>query len=98
MVMALKPDLSNLSERLGNIAARFDDKFKRQRAPRKGSALEAFFNDLHDLFTRDVTGEGLRNLVRQDTRDTLRYFTREIDFAALRPLPWWKRFPTLTWQ
>ncbi len=96
--MTLKSDLNNLHDRLTNFAARFDEQFKKARAAHKGTPLETFLGNLNDLFTRGVTGEGLRDLIQRDTRDTLRFFTREIDFEALKPLPWWKRIPTLAWQ
>jgi sigma-B regulation protein RsbU (phosphoserine phosphatase) len=96
--MTLKSDLPNLSDRLASFAARFDEQLKKKRAAKEGSPLETFISNLHDLFTEDVTGEGLRDLIRRDTRDTLRFFTREIDFETLRLLPWWKRYPALAWQ
>jgi sigma-B regulation protein RsbU (phosphoserine phosphatase) len=36
--------------------------------------------------------------VQQETRDTYRFFTREIDFDALRPRPWYERYPIAVWK
>lgn len=45
-----------------------------------------------------MTSEGLQALVQQETRDTYRFFTREIDFDALRPRPWHERYPIAVWK
>ena len=71
-------------------------------AQRTGSRFTQFlrsvFSNLQDLFTQGVTRQGLRDLVQRDARDTFRFFTSEIDFAELRPLPWYKRYPRLVWR
>jgi len=45
-----------------------------------------------------VTSQGIRALVQQETRETYRFFTREIDFDALRPRPWYERLPVAAWK
>ena len=56
----------------------------REGAPRPRAFKEEYWQDywrtVQDLFTRDVTGRGLRELFEQETRDTFQFFTREIDF------------------
>jgi len=60
-------------------------------------ALEAAYWNIRNLFTEGVTREGLRDLFQRDARETFRFFTRNIDFAALRPLPWIERYPRTVW-
>jgi phosphoserine phosphatase RsbU/P len=90
------------SKRLAELAARFEQSYaaraRKMRSSGNGGALDAFINDLHDLFTRDVTREGLRDLVRRDARETYRFYTQTVDFESLRPLPWYQRYPAVTWK
>ncbi len=99
--MRLKPELSNLGQRLGEFAAQFEEKARsqagREDPARAASILRSVWQSLKDLFTQGVTGEGLRNLYQREAQETLRFFTREIDFAALRPLPWYLRYPKTCW-
>lgn len=60
-------------------------------------ALEAAYWNLRDLFTEGVTREGLRGLFEKDARETFRFFTRHIDFDALRSQPSFKRYPRTAW-
>jgi phosphoserine phosphatase RsbU/P len=60
-------------------------------------ALEAAYWNIKDLFTEGVTREGLLGLFEKDTRETFRFFTRHIDFAALRSRPWHERYPRTAW-
>jgi sigma-B regulation protein RsbU (phosphoserine phosphatase) len=72
----------------------------RPRQPRRGPPVlfEEYWQSLQDLFTRDVTGKGLQELVHQDARDTYRFFTREIDFTDLRDMPWHVRYAMGVWR
>ena len=70
----------------------------RRTGPSFSQFLRSAFSNLQDLFTQGVTREGLRDLVQRDARDTFRFFTSEVDFAALRPLPWYKRYPRVVWR
>ena len=38
------------------------------------------------------------DLVDEEPRESFRYFTRQIDFDALRDRPFWERIPMATWQ
>jgi sigma-B regulation protein RsbU (phosphoserine phosphatase) len=60
-------------------------------------ALESAYWNIRNLFTEGVTREGLRDLFQRDARETFRFFTRNIDFAALRSLPWIERYPRMVW-
>jgi len=100
--MTLKSDLTDLGQRLAEIAARFDERARARIAkgiaPPGAGFLASAFHSLHDLFTRDVTSDGIRDLVRRDARETLHFFARAIDFDSLRALPWYQRFPTVAWK
>lgn len=92
-------------KRFEEFAARLGETV-RQRPRRRGDAPRALKEDfwrdywqgLQDLFTRDVTGKGLQELVQQDARDTLHFFTREVEFADLRDRPWHQRFTLALWR
>lgn len=60
-------------------------------------ALESAYWNIKDLFTEGVTREGLVGLFEKDTRETFRFFTRHIDFAALDSQPWYERYPRAAW-
>jgi sigma-B regulation protein RsbU (phosphoserine phosphatase) len=95
-------DFTKFSQRLADLANRFEEKAKSKsqepggRGPR--NLLTNVYTSLRDLFTRDVTREGLREMLHHDARDTFRFFTREVDFEAIRPLPWHKRYPKTAWE
>jgi sigma-B regulation protein RsbU (phosphoserine phosphatase) len=59
---------------------------------------EDYWTSVRDLFTRDVTGQGLHQLLHRETSETLRFFTREVNFNALSELPWYKRYPIAAWK
>jgi serine phosphatase RsbU (regulator of sigma subunit) len=100
--MAPKSNLKGLADRLADFAARFDEETRKRFREWEPSHPSGFFPtawcNLHDLFTRDVTREALKNLIKHETTDTIRFFTREIDFASLRLLPWHKRYPLMLWR
>ncbi len=76
---------TSLSQRLYEIARRFDD---RTRAA----------GGVRGLFTEGVTRDALRDLVERDPRETYRFFTRGIDFQAFQHLPWYRRYPLGAWR
>jgi sigma-B regulation protein RsbU (phosphoserine phosphatase) len=100
--MPQRNEFTNFGQRLSDLASRFEEKagLKSQegRGRKTANILETIVSNLRDLFTRDVTSEGLREMLRQDAQETFRFFTREIDFEALRPLPWHTRYPRMAWQ
>jgi hypothetical protein len=100
--MTKKNDYSSLRQQLADFARQFDES-ARAKMPgselKEGSSwLKTLLANLRDLFTRDVTSEGIKNLLQHDARDTLHYFTRGLDLSALDPLPWPKRLPAKSWK
>jgi phosphoserine phosphatase RsbU/P len=59
---------------------------------------EDYWQRVHALFTRDVTGRGLRELVETDAQETLHFFAREIEFEDLKERPWYERWPTVAFR
>jgi hypothetical protein len=100
--MPLKSNLTDLSQRLADVAARLDervrDEAKRYSREGKRHFFSTAYENLRDLFTQDVTRDGLRDLVKRDPKDTFRFFARHIDFDSLRTLPWYKRVPVTMWR
>jgi serine phosphatase RsbU (regulator of sigma subunit) len=97
---AVKRDLTDLKARFESFAARFTEK-SQPSPPRTGVApalKEDYWRSVQDLFTRDVTGRGLSELVRHDASETLRFFLREVDLDALQRLPWYERHPKALWK
>jgi serine phosphatase RsbU (regulator of sigma subunit) len=85
-------------ERFDELASRFAAEARKARA-RSAPALDAdYWKALQDLFTRDVTHEGLSALFRQETQDTFHFFTREIDLSDVQARPWHKRLPIALWR
>jgi phosphoserine phosphatase RsbU/P len=97
-----KVELTNLNQRLGELASRLEDAVRRGKVDkagaRGGKTIETVIHNIHDLFTHGVTHEGLTNLLRREIRETLHFYTREIDFKALGSLPRFKRYPLLAWK
>ena len=94
--------VEDLRSRFDAFTARFAESARRPGTPpppadRQPDA-DGYWRSVRDLFTRDVTEQGLRDLVGYETQDAWRYFSREIDFAGLRPLPWYKRHPLAAWK
>ncbi len=85
-------------DRFDEFASRFAAEARKARA-RSAPALEAdYWKALRDLFTRDVTHEGLSALFRQEAQDTFHFFTREIDLSDVQPRPWHQRWPIAVWR
>jgi sigma-B regulation protein RsbU (phosphoserine phosphatase) len=101
--MALHEELNRFGRRISDFAGKFEEKTdvgERRSGHKKtvGNAFHQALHTLHDLFTRDVTREGLAEMMRRDSRDTFRYFTRDINFKEMQPLPWYERYPRIAWQ
>lgn len=97
---ALKKEFADLRQRFDAFAARFVEKPgpRPERPSPPPSAGEGYWQGVQELFTRGVTERGLRELIEHDTRDTMRFFTRELDLDALHPLPWYRRWPRAAWH
>jgi len=101
----VKTDFTDLRHRFEGFAARFGERSRPggspppPGAPHTPPALdEDYWDTLHQLFTRDVTARGLRELVEQDAHDTFQFFTREVDFASIAHRPWYERYPLALWK
>ena len=98
----MKAGLDDLRSRLDAFTARFSEHTRRPAAapPRATRAPETddYWQGFRDLYTRDLTEQSFRDLVAYDTHDAWRYFSREIDLARLRALPWYKRWPLTAWK
>jgi len=57
------------------------------------AAAEDYWKRVHALFTRDVTGRGLRELIETDAQETLRFFARAVETEDLDQRPWFQRWP-----
>jgi len=82
-------------ERFEELAARMGAKSRRPAAP---ALTEDYWESLRELFTRDLTPEGLRELLQQETHETFRFLTREVDLADLAGRPWHERYPKSAWR
>ncbi len=82
-------------ERFDGFAAKFAYKARR---PERPALTEDYWDSLRQLFTRDVTPEGLRSLLQREARDTFRFLTREVDLEDLSGLPWYQRHPRSLWR
>lgn len=96
----MKPGFDDLRHRFEAFASQFAERTRPRgsKAQARHALDQGYWESVQDLFTRDVTERGLRSLVAHEAQDTFRFFTREIDFAALRRLPWFKRYPAAVWQ
>ncbi len=97
--------MTDLRDRYDRFSAAFSAEVRRAaRAGRKagehapGPGQDQYWKAVHDLFTRDVTEQGLRDLVEQETRETYRFFTREIDLSDLDRRPWYERTAVAAWR
>ena len=95
--------MSDAQKRFEEFAARVGETVwegRRRRTTSGGprALKEDYWQSLQDLFTRDVTGKGLQELVQSDARDTLHFFTREVEFGDLRQRPWHQRYPMGLWR
>jgi hypothetical protein len=82
-------------ERFEGFAERLGPKTRR---PTRPALTEDYWDSLRQLFTRDVTPEGLRSLLQREASDTFRFLTREVDLEDLAALPAYKRHPRALWR
>ena len=99
MTRATLADLSALAEK---SRERFEDLATRFRASQRKAGppalTEGYWQGLRDLFTRDVTPEGLRQLLQHEAHETFRFLTREVDVTDLAGRPWYERHPRSAWR
>jgi hypothetical protein len=82
-------------ERFEDFAARFGPRRPKARRP---AYTEGYWQALRELFTRDVTHQGLRELVEHEAQETFRFLTSEVDIGDLERLPWYERHPRSMWR
>jgi len=96
------PDFTRLNERLNTVVNHFEETLRKAVADKKvRDGTKVFgeaFKDVRHLLTYGVTGEGIRNLLRREARETLDFYTSRIDFAELRRLTPFKRIPVTAWK
>jgi serine phosphatase RsbU (regulator of sigma subunit) len=94
--------LADLSALAGSSRERFEEFATRFRASARKAGppalTEGYWRGLRDLFTRDVTPEGLRRLLQHEAHETFRFLTREVDVSDLAGLPWYRRQPRALWR
>jgi serine phosphatase RsbU (regulator of sigma subunit) len=83
-------------ERFEELTSRLGAK-ARSRAARP-ALTEDYWQSLQDLFTRDLTQKGLRELLQHEVHETFRFLTREANLSELAALPWHRRFPKTVWR
>ncbi len=81
-------------ERFEDLAGRFGPRARREQP----GLREDYWRALRELFTRDVTHQGLRDLVEHEAQETFQFLTREVSTDDLRPLPWYERQPKALWR
>ena len=81
-------DLSALAEksreRFEELAARFARGARKAGPP---ALTDDYWQSLRDLFTRDVTHQGLRELLQHEAQETFRFLTREVEPRRPRAAP-----------
>ena len=72
----------------------------RGRGPARppGALSEDYWQNVQDLFTRDVSARAFRDLFAYDAQDAFRYFTREVDLDGIWPRPWYQAYPMAAWK
>jgi hypothetical protein len=92
----------DLRQRFDALASRFAEKARPSPGPGAPPPTGDYWADhwasVQDLFTRDVTAREFEDLVGRDSEDTLRFFTREVDFSGLEGKPWYERYPLMVWK
>jgi phosphoserine phosphatase RsbU/P len=92
---------SSLSRRLEDLSRRFERWGSRPEPAAADGRIRVrrmLWNDLRDLFTRDVTRENLRDFVKRDAREAYRFYAAALHLAPLQTLPWYKRYPAVVWK
>jgi len=85
-------------ERFEEFAARFGESARTTWDAAQRASRERAWREFQDLFTRDVTGKGLQELLGEETHETVRFFTREVVLGDLKSRPWFERYPLSAWR
>jgi serine phosphatase RsbU (regulator of sigma subunit) len=82
-------------ERFEELASRFGPRGRRASRP---ALSDDYWSALRELFTRDVTHQGLRELLQHEAQETFRFLTREVRLDDLQRLPWYERRSKALWR
>jgi phosphoserine phosphatase RsbU/P len=85
-------------DRFEDFAARFGEKARPTWGAAHRKSAEPEWREVHELFTRDLTGKGLQELFGQETNETVHFFTREVSLGDLKGRPWHQRYPITGWR
>jgi hypothetical protein len=93
-------NFSSFGKRLEDFTRRFE---RRPEGPAPAATgrihlHRMIWDDLRDLFTRDVTREILRDFVKRDARDAYRFYAAALHLTPLQALPWYRRYPAVAWK
>lgn len=92
-------DLTALAEKSRERFEGFAERLgPRRPRPERPALTEDYWESLRQLFTRDVTPEGLRSLLQREAQDTFRFLAREVDLDDLSGLPAYRRHPRALWR
>jgi sigma-B regulation protein RsbU (phosphoserine phosphatase) len=95
------PHLGDWRQRFDDFAARVGERSRPQArpgVPGAGALSDDYWNNVQDLFTRGVSAREFRDLFAQDTQDTFRFFTREVDLEGVWSRPWYQSYPIAVWR
>ena len=85
-------------DRFEDFAARFGEKARQAKGASTRPPGDPEWREVQDLFTRDLTGKGLQELLGQETNDTVHFFAREVPLGDLKDRPWHRRYPLTGWR
>jgi phosphoserine phosphatase RsbU/P len=93
------PHFDDLRHRFDAFAARVGEAARSRARPGGPGALsDDYWQNVQDLFTRDVSARAFRDLFGYDAQDAFRFFTREVDLERVWPRPWYQRYPIAAWK
>lgn len=95
------PHFDDLRHRFDAFAAGVGERARarsRPGGPATGALSDDYWENVQDLFTRDVSTREFRDLLGYDAQDAFRFFTREVDLARVWPRPWYASYPLAAWK
>jgi phosphoserine phosphatase RsbU/P len=95
------PHLDDLRHRFDTLAARVGERARpraRPGGPPPGALSDDYWQNVQDLFTRDVSARAFRDLFAYDAHDAFTFFTREVDLEGIWPRPWYQAYPIAAWK
>ena len=95
------PHLDDLRHRFDAFAARIGERARagsRSGGAVPGALSDDYWQNVQDLFTRDISTRAFRDLFAYDAQDAFRFFTREVDLDGIWPRPWYQAYPLAAWK